>query len=109
MATLPYEPKSLTQPGPGLRWPDASREPDGGERFVIATDRYMSMWEVRNQPRTVDYPFTLMEIRFPKEGKGEGRMAVATQFTFDKKKNMIELEQFSAGTVRLNEITIEKK
>ena len=82
---------------------------DGGERFVIATDRYMSMWEVRNQPRTVDYPFTLMEIRFPKEGKGEGRMAVATQFTFDKKKNMIELEQFSAGTVRLNEITIEKK
>jgi len=83
--------------------------PEGGERFVIATDRYMSMWEVRNQPRTVDYPFTLMEIRFPKEGKGEGRMAVATQFTFDKKKNMIELEQFSAGTVRLNEITIEKK
>jgi hypothetical protein len=83
--------------------------PDGGERMVIGTDRYMSMWEVRNQPRTVDYPFTLMEIRFPKEGKGEGRMAVATQFQFDKKKNMIELEQFSAGTVRLNEITVEKK
>jgi len=83
--------------------------PEGGERMVIGTDRYMSMWEVRNQPRTVDYPFTLMEIRFPKEGKGEGRMAVATQFQFDKKKNMIELEQFSAGTVRLNEITVEKK
>jgi hypothetical protein len=28
---------------------------------------------------------------------------------FDKRKNMIELEQYSAGTVHLNEITIEKK
>ncbi len=26
-----------------------------------------------------------------------------------KKKNLVELEQYSAGTVRLNEITIEKK
>jgi hypothetical protein len=83
--------------------------PDGGDRLVIATDRYMSMWEVRNQPRTVDYPFTIIEIHMPKEGKGEGRMAVATQVNFDKKKNVIELEQYSAGTVRLNEITVEKK
>jgi hypothetical protein len=36
-------------------------------------------------------------------------MAVATQVSFDKKKNVIELEQYSAGTVRLNEITVEKK
>ena len=82
--------------------------PDG-ERMVIATDRYMSMWELRNQPRTVDYPFTIMEIRFPKEGKGEGRMVAATQISFDQKKNLIELEQYSAGQVRLNEITVEKK
>jgi hypothetical protein len=83
--------------------------PDGGERMMIATDRYMSFWEVRNQPRTVDYPFTFIEIRFPKEGKGEGRMAVANQISFNKKKNVIELEQYSAGVVRLNEITVEKK
>ena len=77
--------------------------------MMIATDRYMSFWEVRNQPRTVDYPFTFIEIRFPKEGKGEGRMAVANQISFNKKKNVIELEQYSAGDVRLNEITVEKK
>ena len=77
--------------------------------MMIATDRYMSFWEVRNQPRTVDYPFTFIEIRFPKEGKGEGRMAVANQISFNKKKNVIELEQYSAGVVRLNEITVEKK
>jgi hypothetical protein len=92
-----------------LRYTFRDPLPDGGQRFVIATDRYMTMWELRNRPRTVDYPFTLIEIRFPKEGRGEGRMAVANQINFDKKKNVIELEQYSAGTVRLNDISIEKK
>jgi len=83
--------------------------PDGGDRIVIATDRQMSMWEVREHPRTYDYPFTLIEIRIPKEGKGEGRMFGATQIKFDKKENQIVLEQYSAGEVRLNEVEIDKK
>ena len=45
----------------------------------------------------------------PKEGKGEGRATGATQVIFDKKKNMIELERYSAGNVLLNEVTAEKK
>jgi len=67
----------------------------------------MSMWEVTNRPRSYDYPFTLIEIRIPKEGKGEGRAFGATQVRFDKKKNQIVLEQYSAGEIRLNEITVE--
>jgi hypothetical protein len=82
---------------------------DGGTRLVLGTDRPMSMAEIRNQPRTVDYPFTFIEIHMPKEGKGEGRATGATQVTFDKKKNMIELERYSAGNVLLNEVTAEKK
>ena len=92
-----------------LRYVAHTQLPDGGDRLVIATDRQMSMWEVQNQPRTVDYPFTLFEIHIPKEGKGEGRGFGATQIKFDKKKNQIELEQYSAGDLRLNEITIEAK
>jgi len=83
--------------------------PDGGDRIVIGTDRLMSMWEITNRPRSYDYPLMFMEIHMPKTGKGEGRMAVATQVTFDKKTNTIGLEQYSAGAVRLNEITVEKK
>jgi hypothetical protein len=92
-----------------LRYTWHTKLPDGGERIMIATDRYMSFWELRNQPRTVDYPFTFIEIRFPKEGKGEGRMALANQIRFDKKKKVIELEQYSAGDIRLSEITVEKR
>ena len=81
---------------------------DGGHRLLIATDRQMSFAEVRNQPRTVDYPFTLIEIRLDKNGEGEGKAAVATQIRMDKKKNTIELENYSTEPVRLNQVRLNK-
>ncbi|HEY7446976.1 MAG TPA: hypothetical protein VH702_02450 [Vicinamibacterales bacterium] len=83
--------------------------PDGGRRIVIATDRYIGFREAANQPRTTDYPFTLFEIRVNKEGKGEGKMAVATKISFDKKKKQIELENYSSEPVRLNNLQMKIK
>src|SRR5262245_62137414 len=90
-----------------IRYAALDKADDGSDRIVIVTDRQMSMWEVRERPRSYDYPFTLIEIRIPKEGKGEGRAFGATQILFDKKKNQMVLEQYSAGEIRLNEITVE--
>jgi len=81
---------------------------DGGYRIGIATDRYIGMWEARNQPRTIDYPFSLIEIRLGNDGKGVGKMAVATKIEFDKKKKQLVLENYSSEPVRLNEVKIEK-
>ena len=81
---------------------------DGGQRIVIATDRYIGMWEARERPRTIDYPFTLIEIRLDKDGKGQGKMAVATKIEFDKKKNQMVLENYASEPVRLNEVTIKR-
>ena len=81
---------------------------DGGQRISIATDRYIGMWEAREQPRTIDYPFTLIEMRLDKSGKGTGKMAVATKIEFDKKKKQLVLENYSSEPVRLNEVKIEK-
>jgi hypothetical protein len=81
---------------------------DGGQRIAIATDRYIGMWEAREQPRTIDYPFSLIEIRLGKDGKGVGKMAVATKIEFDKKKKQLVVENYSSEPVRLNEVKIEK-
>jgi hypothetical protein len=81
---------------------------DGGYRIGIATDRYIGVWEARNQPRTIDYPFSLIEIRIGKDGKGVGKMAVATKIDYDKKKKQLVLENYSSEPVRLNEVKIEK-
>jgi hypothetical protein len=93
-----------------LRYAWSEALPEGGERIVIATDRQMSFQEVRNQPRTVDYPFLIMQIHLDKEGKkGEGKMATFTQIRFDKKKNVMEMETYGTEPQRLNNITVEKK
>lgn len=81
---------------------------EGGHRIVIATDRYIGFWEARNQPRSIDYPFTFLEIRLDKAGEGEGKMAVATKLRFDKEKNAVELENYSSEPVRLQQVKVEK-
>jgi hypothetical protein len=91
-----------------LHYAFATPGEDGGYRIGIATDRYIGMWEARNQPRTIDYPFSLIEIRLGKDGKGVGKMAVATKIDYDKKKKQLVLENYSSEPVRLNEVKIEK-
>lgn len=93
--------------GHDLHYTWQTAQPDGGRRIVIATDRYIGFGEARNQPRTIDYPFTLFEIRVDKSGKGQGKMAVATKIEFDKKKNTIELENYASEPVRLNNVTVK--
>ena len=57
----------------------------------------------------MDYPFTLIEIHLNKDGEGEGKMAYATKISFDKKKNNVELENYSSEPVRLQTVKIEKE
>lgn len=81
---------------------------DGGQRIVLATDRYMTFLETRNNPRTTDYPFTLLDLRLKKDGEGVGKASIATKISFDKKKNIMELENYSSEPVRLQQVKIEK-
>src|SRR5262245_20591668 len=83
--------------------------PNGGERVVLAVDRYMSFLEIRNQPRSVDYPFTLVQLQLDKDGKSEGKLAAFTMITFDKKKQALEIENYGTEPVRLANFIIEKK
>ena len=91
-----------------LRYAYQSPLPEGGRRVVLLTDRPMTFNEAREQPRSVDYPFTLIEIRFNKEGVGVGKMSVRTKIVLTKDKKSIELENYGIEPVRLTEVRIEK-
>lgn len=82
---------------------------DGGERVVIATDRYISFWEQWVHPRSIDYPFTVIEMRIGPEGTGEGKMSLATRITEDKEKNQIVLENYGTQPVLLTSVKAEAK
>jgi hypothetical protein len=97
-----------TRLGWTLRFASQTPLPDGGTRILIATDRVMSFEELRNQPRSSDYPFTFLEIHLTKNGAGEGKMAIATQMRFDKTKNAIIFENYSTEPVRLTNVKAEK-
>jgi hypothetical protein len=103
------DPNSVMRLGTDIRYAMSSVGQDGGRRIVVITPRVIGFAEARNQPRTADYPFTLFEMHFDKAGKGQGKMAYATQINFDKKKNAIELENYSSEPVRLNELRLEAK
>jgi len=80
---------------------------DGGDQIVLATDRYIGFWEASNRPRTVDYPFTLIEMRVGKDGVGEGKLSLFTKITYDKKKNQIVLEDYGSQPVLLTQVRRE--
>ena len=82
--------------------------PDGGERVVLVTDRRISFWEASNQPRSFDYPFTVIELHLNRDGEGEGKMSIATKVIYDKKENMITLENYQTSPVQLTNVKAEK-
>jgi hypothetical protein len=80
--------------------------PDGGRKIVVATNRPVGMWEARNSGRSMDYQFSLAEIRLPATGKGQGKAIPRAQLTFNAKTQTLEIENYENEPVRLNEITV---
>ena len=81
---------------------------DGGKDIVIATDRPIRFWESANLTRTLRYPFTIIEIHLDKDGKGEGRMSVATKLSMSKDGKTLELENYSTQPVILEKVAEQR-
>lgn len=100
-------PQSL---GYDLRYCRENVLPDGTRQIVIATDKPVSFLAAATQARTMDYPFTLIEMRFPKGSmKGEGKMLAGT--AMEVKDGRLQLENYGQQPVRLTTITqkVDKK
>jgi hypothetical protein len=81
---------------------------DGGDQIVLATDRYISFWEAYQRPRSIDYPFTFIEIHLDKDGEGEGKMSLATKVIVDKEHNQIVLENNASQPVLLQMVRAQR-
>jgi hypothetical protein len=88
--------------GYDLRYAQQTRAEDGGRRIVMATDRPIGFWEAWHRPRSVDYPFTVIQMHIDRDGRGTGTMSVATKIR--AYGDIIELEDFATAPVMLTEI-----
>lgn len=76
--------------------------PEGGRKVILLTDRHLAMWEVVNSTRSVNYPFTLIQLELGADGTGVGKASIATKIT--QNDNVIELENFESQPVLLNNV-----
>ena len=93
--------------GWNLRYAWHEALPNGGEKIMLGVDRYMSFMEIKNQPKSVDYPFTLVQLHINKDGTSEGKLAALTMIKWDKKKQNLEIENYGTEPVRLSNFVFE--
>ena len=94
--------------GYDLRFARHTVTDDGTEQITLVTDRFITYWEAVNQPSSIKYPFTVIELRIGRDGKGEGKASVATRITADPRHQSIVLENYSAQPVLLQSVKREK-
>jgi len=75
----------------------------GGRRIIIGTDRRMSFLEVREQPRSVEYPFVVVDIRLNADGKGVGKLMPLAKINTDV-DHIVEIENYASELVRLTSV-----
>ena len=76
--------------------------PDGSRHIILMTDRPMSFAEVWDQPITVDYPVTYIELKVDKDGKGSGKMMIASKLTQTRK--LLVVEDWAVQPIQLNDV-----
>jgi hypothetical protein len=89
-----------------LRYAHQRPGEDGGRQIVLATDRPIGFWEAARQPRTIQYPFTVIQMQIGSDGRGKGTLSYATRISAHGKT--IELENFATQPVMLTDIKAEK-
>lgn len=77
---------------------------DGGVRVILGTDRPISFSEQWNSSRTLDYPFTVIELHLNNDGEGEGTLSFATRVIPDARSKTVILENWGTQRVRLTQV-----
>jgi hypothetical protein len=91
--------------GYDLRYANQMPLPEGGRRIVLATDRPIGFWEATRRPRTIDYPFTVIQMEIDRNGEGKGTLSYATKII--PQGDTIVLENFATQPVMLTQIKSE--
>jgi hypothetical protein len=94
--------------GWGLRYARHGVEADGRDRILIVSDRPISFYEAREKPRSIDYPFSIIEMRVGSNSRGEGKLLFSAKMGIDRRTNTLVLENYGIQPIALNDVRREK-
>ncbi|MGE3955424.1 MAG: hypothetical protein AB7H96_01795 [Vicinamibacterales bacterium] len=91
-----------------LHFARQTRDEDGGTRIVLGTDRPIAFSEQWAGSRTLDYPFTVIELHLDDDGTGEGTLSFATRVIPHPSSHSVVLENWGTQRVRLTQVRPER-
>ena len=92
--------------GKDLHYAWQTQLPDGTRRVVVGCERQLTFKQ--GTGRKADYEFGVVEMRFDKKGKGEGKLTAMAKVDIDKKTDQVEIKNYDSEPVRLVKIKVEK-
>jgi hypothetical protein len=94
--------------GYSLRYALRVPQPDGSERIIFATDRRLGAWNNLWKPNggaaPNEYDFSVIELRVPAKGVGEGKASVTGKVAVDSAVNSIALDGYATLPVVLKDV-----
>jgi hypothetical protein len=87
-----------------------ARKRQQGDKTIITivTARRMSFGEVYNSGRSVDYPYSFLQVTLDATGKGTGQIMAAAKIRFDKKSGQYEIESFGSQYIKATNVRPNK-
>lgn len=89
-----------------MRFAQESRGRDGLRRVIMLTDRPIGFGEAVDRPRSIEYPFTSVDLRLDDNGMGRGTVSVATKVILSG--DLLVLEGFADQPIQLREVKRRK-
>lgn len=89
-----------------LRYAREFKSDEGGRRIVLVTDRPIGFREAANSNRSMDYPFTILEIRLNAKDEGEGKIFSGSKIYVEKGELVVE--NWGTQPTRFNNIKKQK-
>lgn len=92
-----------TQLGRDLNAVWVSEGPEGERKITGLSERWIGISETRRGARSLDYPFTFVELYIESNGKGDGELIPAAKVRVRSAKTW-EVENFGIYPARLTEV-----
>jgi len=90
-----------------LRFARAMPQDGGGTRMFLATERPITALAAWDDPRATEYPFTVVDLLFERDGSVTGSLTLAARMSADEGGHFVNVESFETKPLAVTEVLWE--